>query len=88
MVSNWLVGRRIVEQEQHGRERAEYGKRIIELALEALTAELGKGYSLNQIKNFKKFYLLFTNVFLNLSVSVVAKILINLYESGFCGNFA
>ena len=59
VVSNWLVGRRIVEQEQYGRERAEYGKRVIELASEALTAEYGKGYSLTQIKNFKKFYLLF-----------------------------
>lgn len=59
VAANWLVGRRIVEQEQHGRERAEYGKRIIELASEALTAEYGKGYSLTQIKNFKKFYLLF-----------------------------
>lgn len=59
VAANWLVGRRIVEQEQRGRERAEYGKRIIELASEALTAEYGKGYSLTQIKNFKKFYLLF-----------------------------
>lgn len=59
VAANWLVGRRIVEQEQHGRERAEYGKRIIELTSEALTAEYGKGYSLTQIKNFKKFYLLF-----------------------------
>lgn len=30
VVSNWLVGRRIVEQEQYGRERAEYGKRVID----------------------------------------------------------
>ncbi len=59
VAANWLVGKRIVEQEQYGRERAEYGKRIIELASEALTAEYGKGYSLTQIKNFKKFYLLF-----------------------------
>ncbi len=59
VAANWLVGRRIVEQEQHGLERAEYGKRIIELASEALTAEYGKGYSLTQIKNFKRFYLLF-----------------------------
>ncbi len=59
VAANWLVGRKIVEQEQHGSERAEYGKRIIELASEALTAEYGKGYSLTQIKNFKKFYLMF-----------------------------
>ena len=43
VAANWLVGKRIIEQEQHGRERAEYGKRIIELASEALTAEYGKG---------------------------------------------
>lgn len=62
VASNWLIGKRIVEQEQHGRARAEYGKRIIELASEALTAEYGRGYSLTQIKNFKKFYLLFRNL--------------------------
>ncbi len=62
VAANWLIGKRIVEQEQHGRERAEYGKRIIELASEALTAEYGKGYSLTQIKNFKKFYLLFRDL--------------------------
>ena len=62
VAANWLVGKRIVEQEQHGSERAEYGKRIIELASVALTAEYGKGYSLTQIKNFKKFYLLFRDL--------------------------
>ncbi len=62
VAANWLVGKRVVEQEQHGRERAEYGKRIIELASEALTAEYGKGYSLTQIKNFKKFYLMFRSL--------------------------
>ena len=62
VVSNWLVGRRIVEQEQHGQERAEYGKRIIELASEALTAEFGKGYSVVNIKSFRKFYLTFSNL--------------------------
>lgn len=46
VAANWLVGKRIVEQEQHGRERAEYGKRIIELASEALTAEYGKDIQL------------------------------------------
>lgn len=59
VAANWLIGRRIVEQDQLGRERAQYGKRILQLASEALTAEYGKGYSLTQIKNFKKFYLLF-----------------------------
>jgi len=62
VVSNWLVGRRIVEQEQHGQERAQYGKHIIELASETLTAEFGKGYSIVNIKSFRKFYLTFSDL--------------------------
>ncbi len=62
VVSNWLVSRRIVEQEQHGQERAQYGKHIVELASEALTAEFGKGYSVVNIKSFRKFYLTFNNL--------------------------
>lgn len=62
VVSNWLVGRRIVEQEQHGQERAQYGKHIVELASETLTAEFGKGYSIVNIKSFRKFYLTFSNL--------------------------
>lgn len=62
VVSNWLVGRRIVEQEQHGQERAQYGKHIVELASETLTAEFGKGYSIVNIKSFRKFYLTFNNL--------------------------
>lgn len=59
VVSNWLVGRRIVEQEQHGKARAEYGKRVIELASEALSEEFGKGYSASTLRNYRKFYLSF-----------------------------
>lgn len=59
VVSNWLVGKRIVEQEQHGYARAEYGKRVIELASQALTEEFGKGYSASSLRNYRKFYLSF-----------------------------
>ena len=59
VASSWLIGRRIVEQEQHGTARAAYGKRIIALASEALTAEFGKGYSESTLRNFRKFYLSF-----------------------------
>ena len=69
VVSNWLVGRRIVEQEQHGQERAQYGKHIVELASEALTAEFGKGYSVVNIKSFRKFYLTFNNLLIGQTVS-------------------
>lgn len=62
VVSNWLVGWRIVEQEQHGSKRAEYGKHIIEFASKTLTEEFGKGYSETALRRFRKFYLEFSNL--------------------------
>ena len=59
---NWKIGRRIIEQEQHGKARAEYGKHVIELASQKLTAEFGKGFSITNIKNFRSFYLKFNNL--------------------------
>ena len=56
---NWRIGQRIVEQEQNGALRAEYGKHVIEVASAALTKEFGKGFSETNIMNFKKFYLKF-----------------------------
>lgn len=56
---NWRIGQRIVEEEQNGTSRAEYGKHVIEVASAALTKEFGKGFSETNIMNFKKFYLKF-----------------------------
>ncbi len=57
--ANWLVGKRIVEQEQAGKQRADYGKFIVRMLSNELTLEFGKGFSTTNIKNFRKFYLLF-----------------------------
>lgn len=62
VVSNWLVGRRIVLQEQNGKDRAEYGKRIISIASKELTRTFGKGYGETTLKNFRKFYQQFSNL--------------------------
>ena len=62
VVSNWLVGWRIVEQEQQGSKRAEYGKHIVALASKALTEEFGRGYSESAIRNFRRFYLEFKHL--------------------------
>ena len=59
---NWRIGQRIVEEEQHGASRAEYGKHVIEVASAALTEEFGKGYSETNIRTFRKFYLNFSNL--------------------------
>ena len=57
--TNWNIGRRIVEEEQHGQTRAEYGKRVIAIASQALTEEFGKGYSQTNCKSYRKFYIEF-----------------------------
>lgn len=59
---NWRIGQRIVEQEQNGASRAEYGKHVIEFASAALTEEFGKGFSYTNIANYKRFYLTFNNL--------------------------
>ena len=53
----WLTGRRIVEFEQSGGERAEYGAALIERLAEDLTARFGRGFSLQNIYNMRLFYL-------------------------------
>jgi len=57
IISNWLVGWRLVEQEQQGKQRADYGKHIIEEASKALTEEFGKGYSEASLRSYRLFYL-------------------------------
>lgn len=66
---NWRIGQRIVEQEQNGASRAEYGKHVIEVASAALTEEFGKGFSETNIMNFKKFYLKFKELTIPQTVS-------------------
>jgi predicted nuclease of restriction endonuclease-like (RecB) superfamily len=57
--ANWLIGRQLVEQEQHGKARAEYGKHVIAIASRELSKEFGKGFSERNLWKFKQFYLLF-----------------------------
>lgn len=62
VVSNWLVGQRIVQQEQKGKSRADYGKRIIALLSTELTEEYGSGYSETNLRNMRKFYQIFNTL--------------------------
>lgn len=55
----WLVGRRIVEEEQQGASKAAYGKGIIKSLSEALQQEFGKGFSVDNLENMRRFYLSF-----------------------------
>ncbi|NGZ28563.1 MAG: DUF1016 domain-containing protein, partial [Magnetococcales bacterium] len=56
----WQIGRLIVENEQGGLARAEYGKRILEDLSRRLTEEFGKGFSVHNLRNFRQFYLIFS----------------------------
>jgi predicted nuclease of restriction endonuclease-like (RecB) superfamily len=55
----WETGREIVEEEQRGEARAEYGSKIVQTLSERLTGELGKGYTANNLWYMRQFYLAF-----------------------------
>lgn len=55
----WLVGARIVLEEQHGNKRAGYGDKLIERLSKALSQKLGSGMSVAQLKNCRQFYYAF-----------------------------
>ncbi len=55
----WQIGRIIVEHEQNGNLRAEYGKAILEKLSEQLTEEFGKGFDIRNLRNMRNFYIKF-----------------------------
>jgi len=57
VISNYLIGMRIVEDEQRGNKRAEYGKETLKQLSGELTLEFGRGYSHSNLENMRKFYL-------------------------------
>lgn len=81
VTSNWLLGWRIVEQEQHGKAKADYGAYVIKLASETLTQEFGKGYSMTNIKSFRKFYLSFNDLEIGQTLPAQLKKMLELPKS-------
>ena len=57
----WTIGRHIVEFEQHGKDRAEYGESIINKLSSDLTARFGKGFNRSNLQYMRKFYTSFPN---------------------------
>ena len=55
------IGRVIVEEEQNGKDRAEYGKHILKGLSEELTKEFGRGFSIRNLEQIRKFYLTYSN---------------------------
>ncbi|NPU94422.1 MAG: DUF1016 domain-containing protein [Gammaproteobacteria bacterium] len=61
VLTNFEIGRRIVEHEQQGKERAEYGDAVLKDLSIALTNEFGRGFSQTNLKMMRRFYLTYQN---------------------------
>lgn len=55
----WRIGKRIVEEDQKGSIRAEYGDRTLRNISQELTRTLGKGYTERNLRNYRQFFLMF-----------------------------
>lgn len=57
----WLVGERVVREEQGGSARAAYGEQLLEQVGQVLSAELGRGFAARSLRNMRQFYLAYPN---------------------------
>ena len=60
---NWLLGKRIAEEELRGENRAEYGKEIVKRLADLLTNLYGKGFTKSNLYQFVQFYKFFPDIF-------------------------
>jgi len=75
VLTNFEIGRRIVEHEQGGTERAEYGKALLKELSTALTAEFGRGFSHRNLDYMRKFFLAYRDRAPQISQMASAKFL-------------
>jgi predicted nuclease of restriction endonuclease-like (RecB) superfamily len=59
VITYFEIGRMIVEEEQDGKERADYGKQILKELSDVLTKEFGKGFSVDNLENMRRFYVVY-----------------------------
>jgi len=65
----WLVGRRVVEYEQKGKERAEYGELLLEQLSRDLASKFGKGFGRENLRLMRQFYLIYKDTRISQTVS-------------------
>jgi predicted nuclease of restriction endonuclease-like (RecB) superfamily len=56
VVMYWNIGRRIFEEEQHGRERAIYGEKLMDYLADQLQPQFGDGFAIRNLNRFRQFY--------------------------------
>ncbi len=73
VITYFEIGRRIVEEEQNGKVRAEYGKSLLKGLSKILTKEFGKGFSVYNLERMRKFYFTYKqrNIEQNISATVL-----------------
>jgi len=64
VATNFKIGQMIVEEYQFGKQKASYGKSVLKSLSLDLTATLGKGYSVDNLENMRKFYLAYNEQFI------------------------
>jgi predicted nuclease of restriction endonuclease-like (RecB) superfamily len=69
VVAYWQIGQRIVEEEQGGSKKANYGQYLLKDLAAKLTVDFGKGYTLTNLKYFRQFYLVFPGFSIGQAVS-------------------
>ena len=58
----WLIGKRIVDYEQEGKQRAEYGRALLKHLSNDLTKQVGKGWSEPHLRAVRQFYLIYRDI--------------------------
>jgi predicted nuclease of restriction endonuclease-like (RecB) superfamily len=59
VLANWLIGRALIEEEQQGQTRADYGEQLLKNLAQQLKQDYGKGFSYANLKLMRQFYLAF-----------------------------
>jgi predicted nuclease of restriction endonuclease-like (RecB) superfamily len=60
VITYFEIGRRIIEREQQGAKRAQYGKKVLQGLSDYLTAKLGKGWSIQNLRLMRQFYIVYS----------------------------
>jgi len=60
VVTYFEIGRRIIEREQQGAKRAQYGKKVLQNLSDYLTANVGKGWSIQNLRLMRQFYIVYS----------------------------
>jgi len=75
VLANWLIGQEIVEEEQRGKKRAGYGEQLLQDLSSRLTAEFGKGFSVDNLEMFRRFFLEYSGLLVDMKSDALRRIL-------------